>query len=298
MKAMKKISALLITAALIPGLCSCSLLRRSEQKPKETEPPVEEIITDNSVGEFHFTVPEHEYAEKMVEQKADGTRKNASLTFNRGTYLEILCLYDTGLDRAIEIKGIYMESPVQENHNGNSYTTCYFDESGWYFAAVENNGNTYFITYEADKTTFDSFLDSASFAAAADDPIDFSFYDLSYKAPDDYETVTMELQENVGRGIIYKNLSWAKHEPEEQKALYSLIYRKDNKAENNKQQGVDFAEGEVNGFSFLIGHENNRHYYLTQHGKDIYLIQLHWQEDENYPSFKEFLNNISLTDSN
>ena len=295
---MKKLSAFLIAIALAAGLCSCSLMRPSAKKPKETEPPMDAVITDSSVGEFHFTVPEHDYVDKTVEQRADGTRKNAELMYNGGVYLDILCVYDTELDRAIEIKGIYLENPVQEDHNGSVYTTCFFEESGWYFAAVENNGNTYFITYEADKATFDSFLDSASFAAEADDPIDFSFFDLSYQAPDDYDSISLELQENVGRGVIYKSLAWIKHESEGSDAMdINLIYRKDNKAEYNKQQGVDFTEGEVNGFSFLIGHENKRHYYLTQHGNDIYLIQLLWQEDENYPPFTEFLSHISLADS-
>lgn len=71
---MKKLLALLLAAALAFSLCSCSLLNRGKSKQKETEPPVAAVITDSSVGELHFTVPEYTYVEKKLEQRATSRR--------------------------------------------------------------------------------------------------------------------------------------------------------------------------------------------------------------------------------
>ena len=77
---MKRFISIMLAALTAVGFSSCSLFGNGKGGSKETEPNVDPVITDTSVGEMHFAVSGQTSADKTAVYAADGSLKESTLS--------------------------------------------------------------------------------------------------------------------------------------------------------------------------------------------------------------------------
>ena len=328
---MKKLFAIIISAAMIISLAACSEQSGSSSDQSSKESTVEEttqasekntgvkVIDDHAVAGMEFTPPKsYSNANRNVVESLSGSviEKDMIYILNDESVLKVIVMAGTKLDDLINTDD-YKDKVEQDG------VTFHTTKAERYASAyTEKDGCSYIINFTGSSDTpsyeeYDALLKSVHFTGETETAMnDFDMYDIVFKndSSDSMLGYTIAVQEDPKGEIMTKSVT-SNYGDDTSGLEYSIrvkIFRNrtidDVLSEVYTKSSVPETEKKtVNGTEYTTAipkadsGETKSHAYYTQHGSDVYAVYNDGggvyeitRTDESWAAFEEFLDSISF----
>ena len=296
---MKKIVLLLISLAMVFGLCACSG-GSSDGSGKSGK-----VADDTSVMGMGFALPEnYETVERYCEFDREGNliEKDITYTLTDGKTLGYAYTPNSDLSELIDFSS--MDSVEQGGK------TCYFYPNGDdTYVFIPADTDFYAIPYTGPAEELKEIIKSLSFTDAKEtvtDDTGLGTLSYSFENEDNIYSRSVRVSERKASGTIEtKSVQYyfGENEDSQEYRIFLRQYR-NRKIEDILDPERNYEEREINGISYTAHISDNYdkpYNYYTQQGNDVYQLANNGtsglftsRSEESFAAFEAFLNTVSF----